>query len=396
VRTAGIIAALTALLTAAGGCGTGMAAVTETPRVAPPVTTAPVSPAPGAPEVLAEGVAAFSGSWETARDRAVSDALRNAVEQGVGTWVDSETRVENFQLIADRIYSRARGFVSSYRIIHEERENDLYRVVLRAVVNTDGIREDLEAAGILMADQGRPRVMVVVREAGSPSSISREGLESLGSMFETQLLEHFRSTGFPVVDRETASSVLDRNRLLLILQGDDTAAALAGTDAGAEIVVSGTALAGRDDRIIAGSPRTVHVFEVNCRAVNARTGEVLAAWAGTTEVPFSESQARQRASEETADRLITGILQGWTTRENSTVVMVYNTNFTKLQELVDLIEARVRGVHQVAIRDFSGSTASLEVISEIPSVEVIDRLAELEGGFTVTGLSGNRMEIRFD
>jgi hypothetical protein len=49
----------------------------------------------------------------------------------------------------------------------------------------------------------------------------------------------------------------------------------------------------------------------------------------------------------------------------------------------------------VTVRDFSGSTASLEVVYESPAVEVMDRLADLDGGFPVTGLSGNRMEIRY-
>lgn len=353
----------------------------------------PAEPAPGETDVLAEGVSAFTGGWDTARDQALADALRKAVEQGVGTYIDSETQVENFQLLSDRIYSRARGYVSSYRVIHEERTGDLYRVVVRAVVNTDGIQDDLAAIGILLAGQGRPRVMVVVREAVNGASL--ENLEALGSMFETQLLEGFRQKGFPVVDAGTAARILERDKLLLILEGDERTAALVGLEAGAEIIVSGTALVSSESRTIAGAPREIHIFRVNCRAINTRTAAVLAASAITTEVPFSESQARSQASGKTADQLITAILDGWTVNENTTVIVAYNADFNKVQDLRSRIRAGIRGVSDVLTRDLTGARATLEVISTTSSQEILDGLTTIGSGFSITGMAGNRVELRF-
>ncbi len=371
--------------------GCAQQVVVPGPSTPPPT----VSAAAGETEVLAEGVSAFSGGWDTTRDHALSDALRKAVEQGVGVFIDSETRVQNFQLLSDRIYSRARGYVSSYRIIHEEQSSDMYRVVVRALVNSEGIENDLAAIGLLLSEQGRPRVMVVVREMESTTSLSAANAGALGSMFETQLLEGFRRKGFPVVDAATTARVLERDQLLLILEGDERTAALVGLEAGAEIIVSGTALRSRESRSIAGSPREIHIFQVNSRAINTRTAAVLAASATTTEVPFSESQARSQASEKTADQLITSILDGWAAGENITVIVATNADFQKLSELRSRIRTGIRGVRDVVTRDFTGSRATLEVVSETSTREVIEGLTELGGGFTVTGLAGNRMEIRF-
>jgi hypothetical protein len=388
VRTPAVtLAALFCALLA--GCAQQV--VVPGPSTPPPT----VSAAAGETEVLAEGVSAFSGGWDTTRDHALSDALRKAVEQGVGVFIDSETRVQNFQLLSDRIYSRARGYVSSYRIIHEEQSSDMYRVVVRALVNSEGIENDLAAIGLLLSEQGRPRVMVVVREMESTTSLSAANAGALGSMFETQLLEGFRRKGFPVVDAATTARVLERDQLLLILEGDERTAALVGLEAGAEIIVSGTALRSRESRSIAGSPREIHIFQVNSRAINTRTAAVLAASATTTEVPFSESQARSQASEKTADQLITSILDGWAAGENITVIVATNADFQKLSELRSRIRTGIRGVRDVVTRDFTGSRATLEVVSETSTREVIEGLTELGGGFTVTGLAGNRMEIRF-
>lgn len=376
------------LLAIVSGCGT-VASTTGTP---PSIPGTP--PGPGETEVLCEGVSAITARVDTARDQAISDALRKAVEQGVGAYIDGETQVENFQLISDRIYSRASGFVSSYSVIHEEQSGGLYRTVVRAVVNTDGIEDDLAAIGILMTEQGRPRVMVLVREIQNRSTVSLTALDGMGSMFETQLLECFRARGFPVVDAATTADIIRRDQLLLILEGDDRTAALVGLEAGAEIIVSGTVARSTESRVIAGAPREVHVFDADCRAVNTRTAAVLGASASTTEVPFSESQARSQASERTADQLITAILEGWTVNVNSTMLHVTNTDFQSIEDFRAAIRSGIRGVSDVLVRDFTGSRATLEVISETPSSEVIGNLPGIGEGFTITGVTGNRVELR--
>jgi hypothetical protein len=262
------------------------------------------------------------------------------------------------------------------------------------VVNTDGIEDDLAAIGILMAEQGRPRVMVLVREIQNRSTVSLTALDGMGSMFETQLLECFRTRGFPVVDAATTADIIRRDQLLLILEGDDRTAALVGLEAGAEIIVSGTVARSTESRVIAGAPREVHVFDADCRAVNTRTAAVLGASASTTEVPFSESQARSQASERTADQLITAILEGWTVNVNSTMLHVTNTDFQSIEDFRAAIRSGIRGVSDVLVRDFTGSRATLEVISETPSSEVIGNLSDMDGGFTITGVTGNRVELR--
>jgi len=57
---------------------------------------------------LADGVSAQS------RDIATNNALRQTVQQGVGTSISSETVVEQMKLIQDRIYSATKGYIKSY------------------------------------------------------------------------------------------------------------------------------------------------------------------------------------------------------------------------------------------------------------------------------------------
>lgn len=380
------------------GCTTQVATSTHASQAHSQTGPAASAPGQGETEVLAEGVAAVQGPVDTARDSAIDDALRKAVEQGVGTFIDSETQVSNFQLISDNIYSRTRGYVSSYRIIDEDHSGGLYRVVVRAVVRTGDIEDDLAAIGILLSRQGRPRLMAVVREFSGTSGPQDDPASIGGEMFETIVLDHFRRRGFPVVDAATVAEILRKDQVRLILDGDDHTAVLLGLEAGAEIVIAGTAVHTAESREIAGSAREVHEYRVSTRAINTRTGAVLAGSAMTVALPFSESQARQRAADSTAIYLESAILRGWTGGENTTVVVVGNADYSKVQLLRSEIRTGVRGVIDVVTRDITGSRATIEVVSESPSAEVIDAVASLEltPGFEVTGMSGNRLEIRFN
>src|SRR5689334_7847830 len=70
----------------------------------------------GEQTVTAEGMGVPSGGDKAkARDQAIDNALRRAVEQTVGTLIESSTATDNYEVLDDRIYTQARGFVKSYK-----------------------------------------------------------------------------------------------------------------------------------------------------------------------------------------------------------------------------------------------------------------------------------------
>ncbi|MCK7503638.1 MAG: hypothetical protein MZV70_05670 [Desulfobacterales bacterium] len=140
----------------------------------------------------------------------------------------------------------------------------------------------------------------------------------------------------------------------LILEGDDRTAALVGLEAGAEIIVSGTVARSGENRMIAGSPREVHVFDVDCRAVNTRTAAVLGRFSLNHRSALQRGQARSQASERTADQLITAILEGWTVNVNLTMLHVTNADFQALEDLKARVRSGIRGVSDVMRPGFHG------------------------------------------
>ncbi len=351
-------------------------------------------------EVLAEGAAALpsAGGADIARDQALADALRKAVEQAVETFINSETKVENFQLLSDRIYSQSSGYVSSYRVVTEGLEGALYRVVVRARVKTDNLENDLAAIGILVREQGRPRIMVVVKDV-------TRGMDVFGpdqmnqTMLETRIIYRFQSKGFPVVDAATVERNLAREQLKKVLAGDQQAAAELGLRSGAEIIVAGTVeyASRRTQDPYLEEITDFYKTSVSARAINTETAEVLGAAALYRDVPFSRDQSREQAADSAAAELIAKILSGWKKRENVTVIAAANASFEKVQQLAGEIRAKLRGVITVVTRDLVGTNATIEVLSETSSQEVRDGLVTrgITVGFEVTGFAGNRVEIRF-
>jgi len=101
--------------------------------------------------VRATGVATINnGVVDIARDKAIENALRSAVEEKIGVMIKSYTEVENYELKMDQILSESKGFVNSYRIVSEGREGNTYKVVIDAEVGVGKLEERMEALALIM------------------------------------------------------------------------------------------------------------------------------------------------------------------------------------------------------------------------------------------------------
>lgn len=124
------------------------------------------APAALAVPVEATGEAAiFSGNVSSARKQALVNAQRNAVEQGVGLILDSQSVLANYQLIKDEVLTSSQGFVNKYKVISERRtpDNSAYQVKIKADVSKSLLTDKLSALRILHKRMGNKRVMVIYR-----------------------------------------------------------------------------------------------------------------------------------------------------------------------------------------------------------------------------------------
>lgn len=95
------------------------------------------------------------------KDSAVRDAMRNAVENVVGTFIDSRTLVSQSVVALDEVYAKAQGFVKDIKILREFEEANNYRVAAQIDVDTNPNSQLMDRLSMIMM-LNDPRIAVVV------------------------------------------------------------------------------------------------------------------------------------------------------------------------------------------------------------------------------------------
>ncbi|MCK5231303.1 MAG: hypothetical protein KAR13_13605 [Desulfobulbaceae bacterium] len=114
--------------------------------------------------VIAQGMSFFEPGREAiAREKALDEAKREAIEKAVGVAVESRTVVENFRLSRDQVLTHSSGYLKKLEIL-EENKTDLgaYMVKIRAEVEISALVEDLDRFKKILGWQKNPRVRVIV------------------------------------------------------------------------------------------------------------------------------------------------------------------------------------------------------------------------------------------
>ncbi len=145
-------------------------------------------------EVVATGSAA--GDPSIAREQALADALRNAVREGAGVDLLSETKVENFKTDYDRVVTSSFGYVEEHQVLEQSYKDGIYTVKIKAVVKKGAPGTDnLLALRLLVRRMGSPRVLIKCSE-------KIYGVEGGAPVAEAVLEEMAKRTGLETLDKE--------------------------------------------------------------------------------------------------------------------------------------------------------------------------------------------------
>lgn len=331
-------------------------------------------------EVTAEGSATIeNGDEESAKKAAILDAERAAVDQ-VGSEIISETVVENFDLVRDKIVSKAHGFIHGFKLIDSGKKGSDYHVKILAKVSTLKMSED---ATMLYDQMGKPRVMVLVPQV--------KGVDEMKSRkAETEILAYFHEKRFAVVDAETARANIQADEKRLIAEGDAQAAAKAALRANAEVVILGDASVGEPQSIM--DQLFASMASVSLRAVQAGNAKILAVQTVSEKaVQGSGDMAREialtKASKSAAKALFTGLVKCWNDsscgqQASINLVVTGVTSFSRLKQIQAGLSS-IKGVSEVSQRTFDSPTALLEVKFNGST----ERFAEVVDGKPLNGVT---------
>lgn len=339
-------------------------------------------------QVTSEGVATVGNDAAAARDKAIEDALRRAVEQAVGTMVESDTAVENYQLLSDKIYSHSAGYVKNYTVVSESQDGGLLRVKINAEVSAGNLSNDLAGIGLLQRRMKYPRVVVTIVEDNVLNSDSWWNMYSVSNnQAESTVRERLKAKGFNIVDPTFMKKSLKSQETRKAWEGDNMAAGNFGERLGAEIVIAGRASSTRAANNIAGSDLLSYSSTITASAVKSGTGEIIAQASGQGTVAhinevMALQQSMQKAADQIADQLISGILDTWQKESSGTRALVMNIDDISSGE-VDKVKAtleKMRGVTEVIVRNFSNGSVELNIQAKMDGQELSQAISKAAFG----------------
>lgn len=369
--------------------------------------------------VTAEGMAGVKDDPGIARDAAIQDALRKAVEQAVGTMVSSETLVENFQVVRDNIYNKSAGYVKEYKVVKESPGKDLHTVTISAVVATSDLKNDLGALNLLHQRVGKPRTLFMIAEQnigqevllywwgtwGAPGGAVAVGQTVDIAVSETALKEEFANKGFNVIDISAVTGKFQISNAYRIADLTDAGAREIGRKMGAELIVKGKALAKEGPRG-AGSAVGSYLADITLSAVRVDNGQVLGSVraqgvARHVTQHVGGNNAIEQAARNAAEKIIDQITAKWTAETSGgQLTQITITGLGSMKELVkikEFLKSHVRGVQNVIQRSYEGGTAVLEVDAKGNAQAIGDELAKKDfPGFDLdlTSVSASTIEIK--
>lgn len=318
-------------------------------------------------ETVAVGVGVvIQGDQAIARDRAVDDALRRVVEQAVGTLLESETRVRNYQVLSSDIYSHSSGYIQSYQVIGESIEEDLLKITIRAAISIESLTDDLKAMGILFKRLDKSRIMVMIKEENA-------ALDEDIPLHQTKdiLIEKLSAKGFSFVNYRAEDQYFESEDFQLNESENTKLAASLGLHEGADVVIIGKTLVeeNQDSAHKKTGRFKSYLATVSIRAIKADTGNLLAMADSTATADHINpltggNEAVKKAIGLASENLIRNMIHRLNREMKRflTVQLIINgLNDQLLFRLKNDLKSKIPGVVAIHQRFFVGNTANLDV-----------------------------------
>lgn len=211
---------------------------------------------------------------------ALHAAMRAAVEQEVGVYLDSSTRIQNYRVLQDSVYTKSEGYISHYDIIKQEVIGGIYRTTIRADVNAEllqsGALSRLQKKALVEANLEDPRIAVLAMGQNGHSYPA----------LENALIATMQDEGYSrLIDLGTAAASARRTALLAAQTGDRDTLLRLHSEAQADylLIVRVAEDTKSFDCILPGLHKIY--LSAAARLVNTSTGEIR--WTGNAD---SESE----------------------------------------------------------------------------------------------------------
>ena len=329
-------------------------------------------------------IADVSGVGEDS-DSALRDAKRNAVEQVVGTYINSETLVSQASVVSDEIYAKSVGFITDVRVLDEGKRNGAYYVHAKIDVNTNPNSELMNRIEMIKA-LGDPRIGVVVTYYSDVDNVAKE---KYPLMCEAAINRKLAALGFThVIDSALIYNEKKFNRGMSL----DASALLPNPDMDYLIIgkldlhtgnirLPRYTDLGSGDFVENFSTNLINsVAEINVEVIKAATGEVVNTFRIETKSinnsnNSSENTAIVQLSEIVATKIKSILANKASVVDNQMQVQIETDNYRFVSEIITALQ-HITGVRNIQEKNFSNGKAIVMIETTLKPQTVFRMIKE--------------------
>ena len=347
----------------------------------------------------------------SAKEIALTDALRDAVRQGAGVDLVSSTKVKDFMIEFDKIFTSSFGYVRDYKVISTETDKDgIFTVKIEATVGKG--MPDAEASMALRQ---------IVRQKGSPrlvieSSGRIEGIDESVPLITGQLKELALKYGIEVVNAARAGKSAETRAKREELDGDQKSAQFrrSGISSNSDFIIT-AAVNGKFEGVenLYGVQTNKYSFGVDLDATWTDSGETIAQVTIpsvniNSSVSTKEQAARDcllrifegkipQSKEKNALTLFSRIIAAWITELDlgSKIVLEFKALDSKSFDKIISALNGADGVTAVHPREVDPKHIStIEVESRLNAAQLREEVTKITGGkFRIDKLTKNYVQF---
>ncbi len=310
------------------------------------------------------------------RQEAINNGIRVAVEQALGTMVQSDTQVTNGKLIWDRIASASAGYVKNYNVLAEGKDpvTDAYKVKLAVNVDDyklkgalDDFKNDPKQQQIFQQTKFDERKVIVVYQpqTGFDLPYNSKGVQTIMGLVQDKLAEQ----GFRVFLPEQIRRIKGKSAEMVV--DEETAIEIGRQETGDCVVIvslDGARRPTNDGFFLLMCTLNLRAFDITTGALfaNVQDRDKTVSRGGDYAIQDGISRAAIKIGPRAVDRLVKKIVKRFSGPKYVTLIFknISKKNQNAMEDILEELGWRTRVARQ------TGNYIEFEVIGEADPTSV--------------------------
>ncbi len=227
---------------------------------------------------LIDGIAVIEkDDIASARTAAIEDAQKKALNQYISGLIPSDLIVNNYKILEEKIFSKTVDFISSYKVISENREGDIFRIRVEISVTIDALQRALSESGLIFSRGEYPRVLIMIAEQRIDGGFNwwwNRDSETRPGICEDNILQQMKKRGFIFIEPDVVKQKIEGDASAQNMDLSVDTVRRIGRDNGADIVIFGKGLL-RKGEDVEGSTLKLYYAKLSLQALYIESGKVI-------------------------------------------------------------------------------------------------------------------------